>query len=122
MPIIDCHVHLNNYDGIDATVKKSFSLKKRLNSLVQSMDSHNIKYSIILSSYKIDTDRPSTSKIIDATRKYENRLGVVAGYTIDNHTDKDLKECRQWLKNGIIKGIKLYCGYEHHVHILLISV
>jgi hypothetical protein len=76
------------------------------------MDSHIIKYLIILSSYKTDTDRPSTSKIIDATRKYENRLGVVAGCTIDNHTDKDLKECRQWLKNGIIKGIKLYCGYE----------
>jgi predicted TIM-barrel fold metal-dependent hydrolase len=114
MPIIDCHVHLNNYDGIDGTGIKSFSVEKRLNSLVQSMDSHNIEYSIILSSYKIDTDRPSTAKIIEVTRKYENRLGVVAGYTIDNHTDKDLKECRQWLKDGIIKGIKLYCGYEHH--------
>jgi uncharacterized protein len=30
------------------------------------------------------------------------------------HTDDDLKYCRQWLKNGIIKGIKLYCRYEHH--------
>jgi uncharacterized protein len=72
MPIIDCHVHLNNYDGIDATVRKSFSLEERLNSLVKSMHTHNIEYSIILSSYKIDADRPSTSKIIDVTSKYEN--------------------------------------------------
>jgi len=114
MPIIDCHVHLNNYDGINGIEKKSLSLEERLNSLVQSMHSHSIEYSIILSSYKIDADRPSTSKIIDVIRKYENRLGVVAGFTIDNHDDEDLKDCGKWLKNGIIKGIKLYCGYEHH--------
>jgi uncharacterized protein len=114
MPIIDCHVHLNNYDGINGIEKKSLSLEERLNSLVQSMHNHSIEYSIILSSYKIDADRPSTSKIIDVIRKYENRLGVVAGFTIDNHDDEDLNDCRKWLKNGIIKGIKLYCGYEHH--------
>ena len=87
MPIIDCHVHLNNYDGINGIEKKSLSLEERLNSLVQSMHNHSIEYSIILSSYKIDADRPSTSKIIDVIRKYENRLGVVAGFTIDNHAD-----------------------------------
>jgi predicted TIM-barrel fold metal-dependent hydrolase len=114
MPTIDCHVHLNNYDRIIGIEKKSLSLEERLNSLVQSMHTHSIEYSIILSSYKIDADRPSTSKIIDVIRKYENRLGVVAGFTIDNHADEDLKDCRKWLKNGIIKGIKLYCGYEYH--------
>jgi uncharacterized protein len=114
MPIIDCHVHLNNYDRNNGIEKKSLSLEERLNSLVQSMHNHSIEYSIILSSYKIDPDRPSTSKIIDVIRKYENRLGVVAGFTIDNHADEDLKDCRKWLKNGTIKGIKLYCGYEHH--------
>ncbi len=45
---------------------------------------------------------------------YKNKIGVVAGYTIDNHTQEDLKNYRQWLKDNIIKGIKLYCGYEHH--------
>lgn len=114
MPITDCHVHLNNYVETDGIVGKLLSLEERVDSLVQSMDSHNVEYSIILSSYKIDANRPSTSEIIDVTRKYENRFGVVAGFTIDNHTEEDLNDCRKWLKNGNIKGIKLYCGYEHH--------
>ena len=115
MPLIDCHVHLNNYyDQIGKTGKKSFSLEERLNSLIDSMHDNGIEYSLILSSYKVDVDRPSTSRIIDITKKYDNKLGVVAGFTIDNHTDEDLKNCREWLKDGIIKGIKLYCGYEHY--------
>jgi uncharacterized protein len=115
MPIIDCHVHLNNYNRINKTEKKFLSLEERLNSLIQSMHNSSIDYSIILSSYKVDVNRPSTSKIIDVTKKYDNnKLGVVAGFTIDNHTDEDLKNCRKWLKDGIIKGIKLYCGYEHY--------
>ena len=115
MPIIDCHVHLNNYgDQINKTVKKSLPLEQRVDSLIQSMSDNNIDYSIILSSYKVDVYRPSTSKIIDITRKYDDKLGIVAGFTIDNHTDEDLNNCRKWLRDGIIKGIKLYCGYEHY--------
>ena len=115
MPIIDCHVHLNNYNRVNETEKKFLSLEERLNSLIQSMRDSSIDYSIILSSYKVDVNRPATSKIIDVTKKYgDNKLGVVAGFTIDNHTDEDLKNCRKWLKDGIIKGIKLYCGYEHY--------
>ena len=114
MPVIDCHVHLNNYDQINKREKKIPPLEERLDSLIQSMHDSGIDYSIILSSYKVDVDRPSTSNIIDITKKYDDKLGVVAGFTIDNHTNEDLKNCRKWLKDGIIKGIKLYCGYEHH--------
>lgn len=114
MPIIDCHVHLNSYDQINKTGKKFLSLEDRLSSLIESMHNNGIDYSLILSSYKVDLDRPSTSTLINITKKYDNKLGVVAGFTIDNHTDEDLKNCRKWLKDGIIKGVKLYCGYEHH--------
>ncbi len=112
-PIIDCHVHLNNYAQIRAG-KEFVSLEERFGSLIESMEDNNIHYSLILSSYKVDIDRPSTSKIIDITKKYGDKLGVVAGFTIDNHTDEDLKNYNAWLKDGIIKGIKLYCGYEHY--------
>jgi predicted TIM-barrel fold metal-dependent hydrolase len=119
MPILDCHVHLNNYDEIKKSGRKFLSLEERLNALLESMDNNNIDYSIILSSYKVDADRPSTSQIIDIVKKYddgnkENKLGIVAGFTIDNHTDEDLENYRKWLKEGLIKGIKLYCGYEHY--------
>jgi uncharacterized protein len=116
MPIIDCHIHLNNYDGINKTEDKFLSLDERLDALLESMDNNNVDYSLVLSSYKVDVNRPSTSQIIDLVQHIgkNDRIGVVAGFTIDNHTDEDLKNCREWLRDGLIKGIKLYCGYEHH--------
>jgi uncharacterized protein len=113
MSIIDCHVHLNNYDKIISQAKKFTSLENRLDALIQSMNKNNVDYSIVISSYRVDTNRPSTSQIIDIIDKNENirnRIGIVAGFTIDNHTDEDLKQYRIWLKDGLIKGLKLYCG------------
>jgi uncharacterized protein len=114
--IIDCHVHLNDYNGT-SEIKKVLSLEGRLNALLESMENNNVDYSIILSSYEVNAHRPSASQIIDIINKHDNKsnkLGVVAGFTIDNHTDQDLKNYRIWLKDGLIKGIKLYCGYEHY--------
>jgi predicted TIM-barrel fold metal-dependent hydrolase len=117
MPVIDCHVHLNRYDRIKSQTKKSVLLENRLDALLQSMDSNNVDYSIVISSYRVDANRPSVSQIIDVANKNENirnRIGIVAGFTIDNHTDEDLKQYRTWLKDRLIIGIKLYCGYEHY--------
>jgi predicted TIM-barrel fold metal-dependent hydrolase len=114
--IIDCHVHLNNYDGLNKTENKVLSLQERLDALLENMNNNNIFYSILLSSYKVDENRPSTSQLIDIVKEnhYIDKIGVVAGFTIDNHTYEDLKNYIQWLKDDIIKGIKLYCGYEHY--------
>ena len=116
MSIIDCHTHLNIYNEINKTEEKILSLQERLDILLETMENNNIVYSLLLSSYKVDVNRPSTAQIIDIVDKNDikNKIGVVAGYTIDNHTQEDLKNYRQWLKDDIIKGIKLYCGYEHH--------
>jgi uncharacterized protein len=114
--IIDCHVHLNNYDGLNKTENKVLSLQERLDALLENMENNNVAYSILLSSYKVDENRPSTSQLIDIVKEnhYIDKIGVVAGFTIDNHTYEDLKNYIQWLKDDIIKGIKLYCGYEHY--------
>ena len=114
--IIDCHIHLNNYDGLNKTENKVLSLQERLDVLIENMKDNDIAYSIVISSYKVDENRPSTSQIIDIVDKngYKDKIGVVAGFTIDNHTKEDLKNYRLWLKDGLIKGLKLYCGYEHH--------
>ena len=117
MPIIDCHVHLNRYDKIESQAKEFTSLENRLDALLQFMNNNDVDYSIVISSYKVDVNRPSTSQIIDLVHKNENlrkRIGIVTGFTIDNHTDEDLKQYRTWLKDRLIIGIKLYCGYEHH--------
>lgn len=107
--IIDCHVHVNQYE----LLQNVSSLESRLEKLQLEMISNNVDYAIILSSYKINSERPSTKKIIDAIGKYDN-LGLVAGFTIDNHTDEDLSNYKTWIKDGLIKGLKIYAGYEHY--------
>lgn len=107
--IIDCHVHINQYE----LTKNVHSLDDRLAMLQVEMTSNNVDYALILSSYKVNSERPSTKQIIDAIKKYDN-LGVVAGFTIDNHTDEDLKNYKKWIKDGLIKGLKIYSGYEHY--------
>jgi predicted TIM-barrel fold metal-dependent hydrolase len=117
MPIIDCHVHLNRYDTRGSLSRRFTSLGNRLEALVQSMNNNHVDYSIVISSYRVDANRPSTSQIIDIVGKNENirnKIGIVTGFTIDNHTEEDLKQYRIWLKDRLIKGVKLYCGYEHY--------
>jgi predicted TIM-barrel fold metal-dependent hydrolase len=138
MSIIDCHVHLNKYEIASPRNKENYhyhyhnipSLSDRVDSLLDSMEKNNIDYSLVLSSYRVNENRPSTSQIIkmidekdsnnpsngDGTKKgkIKDKIGIVAGFTIDNHNEEDLKDCRKWLKDGTIKGLKLYCGYEHH--------
>ena len=60
------------------------------------MSNNNIDYSIILTSYKFDIERPSTSQLIDILKNKEDKLGLVAGFTIDNQTGEYLKN----VKNG----------------------
>jgi uncharacterized protein len=108
MTIIDCHVHLNHYEGT-----KYLPLEERKELLLHTMQNGNVDHSIILSSYKVNPDRPSTEQLIEVTKKHDN-LSIVAGFSIDGHNDDDFQDCRKWLKDGLIRGMKLYCGYEHY--------
>jgi len=107
--IIDCHVHVNQYE----LMQHIPLLDDRISELQKEMTNNNVDYAIILSSYKTNPERPSAKQILDAIKKYDN-LGVVAGFSIDNHTDEDLKNFRTWIKEGLVKGLKIYSGYEHY--------
>lgn len=107
--IIDCHVHINQYE----LMQNVLTLEGRLDALQREMTSNNVDYALILSSYKTDEYRPSARQIIEATRKYDN-LGLVAGFSIDSHTGEDLKDYRAWIKDGLVRGLKIYSGYEHY--------
>jgi len=106
--VIDCHVHLNQYEH---TIKAP--LEERLQILLEMMSKYGVDYSLILSSFRVNSDRPSTGRIIELVKKYDN-LGVIAGFSIDNHSYSNLQDCRNWFKDGFIKGMKLYCGYENY--------
>lgn len=107
--IIDCHVHVNGYESL-----KNLSLDERIKALSDTMQANKVDQAIIISSYKINEERPSTFHILESVKNYDN-IHVVAGFSISNHDEKSIiEEYRQYLKNGKIKGLKIYPGYEHY--------
>jgi uncharacterized protein len=109
--IIDCHTHLNRYEeGQWAT------LSGRYRELKSDMDRHGIDYALVLSSYTVSEMRPSVHEILE-TVAGDPRIGVVAGISYYNYRAADLADLRTLLRQGLIKGLKLYPGYEaFYVH------
>lgn len=104
--IIDCHVHLNNYHENEAV-----SLDRSLERLQQAMHEAGVAYSLVLTSYLVSENRPSTAAVVKAVERVES-LGVVAGISYINYRQRDLRELADFLEAGLVKGLKLYPGYE----------
>ncbi len=104
--IIDCHTHLNNYHEDRVT-----SVEQCLDDLQAQMTANGVDYALVLSSYKVTEHRPPTRKVVEATRHLKN-IFVVAGVSIRHYKEKDLREISDYLQAGLVKGLKLYPGYE----------
>lgn len=104
--IIDVHTHLNNYDE-----SKVVSLQERLDQLQESMRFNKVDQVLVLTSYKVNEHRPSTRDVLEITRDLDN-IHVIAGLSVMNYRERDLRELADFLKDGLIKGLKLYPGYE----------
>ena len=104
--IIDVHTHLNNYDE-----DQDVPLQENLAKLQESMSYNKVDHVLVLSSYKVNQHRPSTRAVIEATRDIKN-IDVVAGLSFLTFKERDLRELSEFLQDGLVKGIKLYPGYE----------
>jgi hypothetical protein len=104
--IIDCHTHLNNYHD-----ESSEALSTCLDNLQLEMRRNRIDIAIVLTSYKVNPGRPSTRATIQATRG-QKHLRIVAGISIATLSAAVLEELREYLREGSIRGLKLYPGYE----------
>ncbi len=104
--VIDVHTHLNNYHEDKIT-----SVQECLDRLQTSMEQNKVDYALVLTSYKVNEHRPGIRQVVEVTRDYNN-ISVVAGVSFLNYKEKDLREISDYLKDGLIKGIKLYPGYE----------
>lgn len=104
--IIDCHVHLNNYHE-----QVEVSLAESLAKLQDAMAEANVNHALVLTSYLVSPNRPSTAQVVEAIAKVNN-LSVVAGISFKHYKEKDLRELADMLKAGLVKGLKLYPGYE----------
>lgn len=104
--IIDVHTHINNYHE-----EKVTSLEECLKRLTDSMAANQVDYALVLSSYKVTKDRPSTRQVVEAISGMDN-LGVVAGISYLNYNHRDIREIGEYLEQGLVKGLKFYPGYE----------
>jgi len=104
--IIDVHTHLNNYHE-----DKAVSISECLDQLQESMTFNKVDCALVLTSYKVTEHRPATREVVRATAGLKN-IYVVAGISFLHYKEKDLRELSDFLKDGLIKGLKLYPGYE----------
>ena len=104
--IIDVHTHINNYHEDRVT-----SIDQSLNLLSETMKENKVDYALVLSSYKVNEHRPSTTQVVEAIAD-RNNLGVVAGISFLNYDYKDVRIISDYLERGLIKGLKFYPGYE----------
>jgi predicted TIM-barrel fold metal-dependent hydrolase len=104
--IIDCHTHLNNYHD-----EQHDTLPACLEKLQTAMRRNRVDVALVLTSYKRTPGRPTTQAVLDATRNLAN-IHVVAGITYKELSDATIAELRGFLDQRLIKGLKLYPGYE----------
>jgi len=104
--IIDVHTHLNNYHE-----EKVRSIEECLDALQAEMEENGVDVALVLTSYKVTPNRPPTRDVIRATRDLPN-VFVVAGISYESYRERDLREVSDYLDDGLVKGLKLYPGYE----------
>lgn len=104
--IVDCHTHLNNYHE-----EKVLPLAESMHRLRAAMEKNRVDCSLVLTSYKVSEHRPATRDVVAAARDLKN-IFVVAGLSYLQYKERDLRELAEFLKDGQVKGIKLYPGYE----------
>jgi uncharacterized protein len=109
--IIDCHTHLNRYEeGQWATLAERYAELKR------EMRANQVDHALVLSSYKVTEERPSTHEILEVVGD-DPQISVIAGVSYYDYRAADLADLRVLLREGRIRGLKLYPGYEaFYVH------
>jgi predicted TIM-barrel fold metal-dependent hydrolase len=104
--IVDCHVHLNRY-----WEKQPGTLLERLKELEKNMKRNRVDIAMILTSGLVDSSRPSIDEMVEAT-KDKKHLWVVAGISYLSIDKFNWQGLQSHLKNGLVRGLKLYPGYE----------
>lgn len=104
--LIDCHVHLNNYH--EATRRPT---EGNVRELFRQMDAAGVDHAVVISSYKVDHDRPSAEELMEVLAM-DSRTTLVEGLRWRGDVRTDLFGLEERIRDGLVKGIKLYPGYD----------
>jgi len=109
--LIDCHVHLNNYYVEEGHHPRP--TRENVERLFREMAEHGVDHAVVLTSYLVNVSRPGVEEVLDILAE-DPRTTVVEGlrWRSENRTDLYLMEER--IRSGLVKGIKLYPGYDRY--------
>lgn len=110
--LIDCHVHLNNYyepeDGVTPR-----PTEENVVLLRETMAANGVDHAVVLTSYKVNVDRPSVEHVLEMLSE-DPHTTVVEGLRWRGESRTDLFRMEERIRDGLVKGIKLYPGYDHY--------
>ncbi len=106
--LIDAHVHLNNYP--EATRRPA---RENLDELFAQMGACGVDHAVVITSYKVDLDRPSVEELVQILAD-DPRTTVVEGLRWRGEQRTDLFTMEERIQSGLVRGIKLYPGYDHY--------
>jgi len=106
--LIDVHVHLNNYH--ESTRRPT---QENVEDLYSKMAELGIDHAVVITSYRVDMDRPSVEEIVEVLAD-DPRITVVEGLRWRGELRTDLFTLEERIRDGLVKGIKLYPGYDHY--------
>lgn len=109
--LIDCHVHLNNYYKLDVETPRP--TEANVTRLFEEMARHGVDHSVVLTSYKVNVDRPSVEHVLEILAN-DPRTTVVEGLRWRGDSRTDLFHMEERIRDGLVKGIKLYPGYDNY--------
>ena len=106
--LIDVHVHLNNY--YESSRRPT---RENVEDLFAKMKEIGVDHAVVITSYRVDLDRPSAEEIVELLAG-DPRVTVVEGLRWRGEQRSDLFSLEERIRDGLIKGIKLYPGYDHY--------
>lgn len=109
--LIDCHVHLNNYYTAEGETPRPTI--ENVNRLFAEMEAHGVDHAVVLTSYKVNVDRPSVEQVLEVLAE-DPRTTVIEGLRWRGDTRTDLFHMEERIRDGVVKGIKLYPGYDKY--------
>ncbi len=109
--LIDCHVHLNNYYTKEG--ENTRPTEENAQRLFETMQANGVDHSVVITSYKVNVDRPSVERVLELLSE-DPRATVVEGLRWRGDSRTDLFHMEERIRDGVVNGIKLYPGYDRY--------
>lgn len=106
--LIDCHVHVNNYNELKPRPTEDIAADR-----LAAMGQCGVAYAVVLTSYKVSEHRPHADKVIEVFGG-DPRITIVEGIRWRHNDRTDVFNLEQRIRDLLVKGIKLYPGYDKY--------